>query len=304
MAAALLAGYACTGHAQGAAQTLSPCLPPAAWYALGPNGARPVPAQQIIAEMAQREVVLLGEHHGHPDHHRWQLQTLAALHVVRPDLVVGFEAFPRRVQAVLDRWVAGELGAREFLAQVDWKSIWGYPSELYLPLFQFARMNRVPMIALNVERSLTRAVAAKGWPALAPGEKEGVSTPAPPAAAYREYLLGVYRQHGGGAGATADDPAFHFFVEAQLTWDRAMAEALARPLKQHESRPPLAVGLAGAGHVRYGHGIAHQLRDLGVLRIGTLLPLEAAHACGELDARLADAVFVLPPSAGKDGRKR
>ena len=58
---------------------------------------------------AKRSVVLLGEMHDNPEHHRWQLQTLAALHAVRPDMVIGFEMFPRRVQKALDQWVAGEL---------------------------------------------------------------------------------------------------------------------------------------------------------------------------------------------------
>jgi hypothetical protein len=39
------------------------------------------------------------------------LQTLAALHVQRPKIVIGFEMFPRRLQPILDQWVAGALGA-------------------------------------------------------------------------------------------------------------------------------------------------------------------------------------------------
>ena len=83
------------------------CLVPGAW--VRPDGAAPqrVEGTGLIAAMAQRAVVLLGERHDDMDHHRWQLQTLAALHAQRPDLVIGFEMFPRRVQAVLDRWVAG-----------------------------------------------------------------------------------------------------------------------------------------------------------------------------------------------------
>jgi S1-C subfamily serine protease len=50
----------------------------------------------------------------------------------------------------------------------------------------------------------------------------------------------------------------------------------------------------GAGHVRGGHGVVHQLRDLGVTRIGSLLAVPADSDCFELVAPLADAVFVLP----------
>src|SRR5262245_36779321 len=51
---------------------------------------------------AKNSIVLLGESHTDADHHRWQLQTLAALHGYKGQLVIGFESFPRRLQSVLD----------------------------------------------------------------------------------------------------------------------------------------------------------------------------------------------------------
>ena len=80
-------------------------------------------------------------------------------------------------------------------------------------------------------------------------------------------------------------------VEAQQTWDRAMAEALAR-----EPRSRLAVGVMGAGHLRHGYGVPLQLRDLGVRAVATLLPV-APDECRSLAAGVADAVFVLPRGA-------
>jgi S1-C subfamily serine protease len=43
--------------------------------------------------------------------------------------------------------------------------------------------------------------------------------------------------------------------------------------------------------------VPHQLRDLGIKNIGTLLPMDVATACNELQAGLADAVFALPRRA-------
>jgi uncharacterized iron-regulated protein len=65
-------------------------------------------------------------------------------------MLLGLEMFPRRAQPVLDRWVAGELTEAELLTQTEWSKVWGFDPSLYLPLFEFARMNRVPMVALNV----------------------------------------------------------------------------------------------------------------------------------------------------------
>src|SRR5512141_2409688 len=134
------------------------CLAPASWSV--PDGQRPrvTPAGTLLTEMAKREVVLLGEHHDQDDHHRWQLHALAALHAQRPDMVIGFEMFPRRVQPALDRWVAGELTVRQFLEQSEWARVWDVPADLYLPLFQFARINRIPIVALNVDAKLNTAI--------------------------------------------------------------------------------------------------------------------------------------------------
>ena len=65
--------------------------------------------------MAKGAVVLLGESHIDMNHHRWQLQTLAALHGRGGNVVIGFEAFPRRLQSVLNDWVDGKLSVDAFL---------------------------------------------------------------------------------------------------------------------------------------------------------------------------------------------
>ena len=278
------------------------CLVPGAW--VRPDGAAPqrVEGTGLIAAMAQRAVVLLSEQHDDMDHHRWQLQTLAALHAQRPDLVIGFEMFPRRVQAVLDRWVAGELTESEFLAQSEWSKVWSMPAELYLPLFHFARMNRIPMLALNIEPTLTRTIAEKGWAGVPEGQREGVGQAAPPLADYEDFLFEIHGQHALARGKSADkaarsDAGFRNFVDSQLAWDRAMAEALVSGRARHAAADgslPLVVGIMGNGHVRHGHGVAHQLVALGEPSIGQLMPVEAATPCAELPAGLADAVFAVP----------
>lgn len=283
--------------AAAAAQAQS-CPEPATWSALDGERPRAAQASALLDRMAQREVVLLGEVHDEMDHHYWQLQTLAALHARRPDMAIGFEMFPRRVQPALDRWVAGELTVKEFLEQSEWHTNWNMPAELYLPLFEFARINRIPLLALNIERKLSRAITEKGWDAVPEAEREGVGRPAPPAEAYREQLFAVFKEHptlrdkgGKGARPKKSDAAFRFFVESQTAWDRAMAEALAR---RAGAGKPLVVGVMGSGHLRHGHGVPQQLRDLGVSNVGTLLPLSAGGECRDLRAGLADAVFMLP----------
>lgn len=266
------------------------CVPVGSW--ITPGGGK-ISGTEGIARAAKRSVVLLGEMHDNADHHRWQLQTLAALHAIRPDMVIGFEMFPRRVQKALDQWVAGELSEAEFLAASDWNAVWNTDANLYMPLFHFARMNRVPMVALNIDTRLRRAVSAKGLEGVPENEREGVMPPAAPSTAYLDYLMPIYGEHersGKKKGeASRDDPDFRRFVEAQQLWDGAMAQAIHSAL----GRPgrPLVVGIMGSGHIKYGYGVPHQLKDLRVTDVATLLPWNSGTACGQLVAGMADAVF-------------
>ncbi len=298
LTAALIAAAAAS-DARGQPATAAGCLEPASWVSLDAEQPTKAAAAEVLRKAARRDIVLLGEQHDVAEHHRWQLQTLASLYLLRPRMVIGFESFPRRVQPTLDRWVAGELLEKDFLDQSDWSAVWSYPPELYMPLFEFARMNRIPMVALNVERSFTQTVTRKGWDAVPEALREGVSRPAVPPPAYVDALLEVYKQHArDGAtpdrAASRDDAEFRNFVDAQTTWDRAMAEALTRALHGGARNDrPLVVGVIGSGHLRFGHGVPHQLRALGVTSIATLLPIGADVDCAEVKTGLADAVFAI-----------
>lgn len=226
---------------------------------------------RLPAMLTKGAVVLLGEEHGQAEHHRWQLHTIAALHGERPEMMLGFEMFPRRTQPVLDRWSAGELGEKDFLRQADWEDVWGMDATLYLPLFHFARMHRLPMLALNIDRATARKVAAQGFASVPIGEREGVGEPAPARDAYRARLSGVFRMHPHASGAPAAEPErFERFIRGQLFWDRAMAEAIAGALRA--APRALVVGIMGRGHLEYGDGVPHQLGALGISDVATALP--------------------------------
>ncbi|MDQ5896133.1 MAG: hypothetical protein QG612_219 [Pseudomonadota bacterium] len=275
------------------AQTCLPEQPPGQWLAPTAAAPRPLPAAELLERMAAAQVVLLGERHDSAEDHRWQLQMLAQLHARWPALALGLEMFPRRLQPVLDDWVAGRLSEAEFLRRSEWEQVWGFDARLYLPLFHFARMNRLPMLALNVERATVAAVGRQGHDALDAAAREGVGRPAAPSPDYRRQLQAVFGAHPGAQGGPVDPAAFERFIGAQAFWDRAMAEVIAAQLAREPARR--VVGLLGGGHVRDGHGVAHQLRDLGVERIGALLTWERAEDCRALGPGLADALFLIEP---------
>lgn len=309
--------------------------PRATW--LDPTAGALRPQADILRDVAAKQVVLLGETHDIAEIHRWQMHVAAFLHVLRPRMAVGFEMFPRRLQPVLDRWVAGELDTADFLVQSDWDTVWGFPSEIYLPLFHFCRQQGVRMLALNCHRPLVTRVGVEGWDAIPEEDRDGLTPAAPATAGYRRYLFGASRipelRPPGGLGNSArpqsvsrdpptetafrpvnlglggavpariatgpDDPAFARFWRAQQCWDRAFACNIARALAADPSL--LVVGIIGRGHLEFGHGTPYQLADLGIAKVGVLLPNDRAAVEPEQVRGIADALFRIdrpePPAA-------
>jgi uncharacterized iron-regulated protein len=247
-----------------------------------------------LQRLAGCGVVLLGESHAEAEHHRWQLHTIAALFGLRPKMVLGFEMFPRRVQPALDRWCKGELSEAAFLGDVDWPTVWGFPAALYMPLFDFARMHRIPMLALNVDPTTRRRVAAGGFESVPSGEREDVGSPSPASTAYRARLFEWFKHHPrAGNGAGAESESFARFVRAQLFWDRAMAEAIAAA--RRDGSGPLVIGVMGSGHVEFGDGVPHQLAALGTKDVATAMPWPTDTDYRVSDRPIADMLFGVSP---------
>jgi uncharacterized iron-regulated protein len=291
------------------------CRTVGAW--LDPATGGQLPAVLLMESLVKRRIVLLGERHDAVEHHRWQLHTLAGLHAYQPRLVVGFEMFPRAVQPALDAWSTGKSSEVDFLKASRWREVWGYDSGLYMPLLHFGRQRRLPMVALNVDRKLVSRVGEDGWSAIPRDRREGLSDPAPATEAYRRSLAEVYltkrergldepsqqrgddRPHAQDLGERPDistvleSDDFARFVEAQLTWDRAMAEALMAA--RRDNPDALVVGILGRGHIEHGYGVPHQLADLGEDSVAVLLPVETGAACQGLESGVADAIFLVAP---------
>lgn len=272
---------------------------PGTW--LDPQTAKELSHADLVRRLAGKRAVLLGETHDRYDIHRWQLHVAASLLAPGRPLVMGFEMFPRRVQPALDAWVAGDLDTAAFLEHSEWATVWGFPPELYLPLFHFCRQFRVPMKALNCRRPLVTEVGKLGWEAIPEADRDGVTPARPATPAHRQYLFDIT---GGGSptrkAGSADSPDFDRFVRAQQTWDRAFACNIAEALT--ETPDALVIGIIGRGHLEFGHGTPYQLADLGITDVAVLLPADDETFNSERCAGIADAVFRLDTHDKAPGR--
>lgn len=197
----------------------------------------------LIADLQDERVVFVGETHDDPAHHQAQLAIIRALHQAGREVVVGLEMMRREDQELLDAWVARHLPPDQF-EQIFHRN-WGW-WPLYRPIFEYARENSIPMLALNVSREITAQVAREGFDSLRPEQMRqlgNISCRLDPA--YEQFIR---RAMGGHAHGEA---SFQNFCEAQLVWDTAMAQRVRHYLDAHPQGK--VVVLAGSGHAwKYG----------------------------------------------------
>ncbi len=273
------------------------CIVPNQWY--NPDDMGIIDSNQFLKEAATGRVALLGEHHAQGDHQRWELHTLAALHALNPNMAIGFEMFPRKAQPVLDRWIAGDLSEAEFLEQSHWQKYWNFDSKYYMPLFHFARMNQIPIHALNVSKVLLKQVRKEGWKNIKEEDREGVADPAPPSEGYKNLLIAIYQQHSvhrpgakkGEQDSAADleSPGFKRFLQGQTLWDAAMAQIIFHETEKDPSL--LFVGVMGSGHVVNGYGVPDQLKSLGQKEVTTMIAWHDDFGCKGIGGQFADAII-------------
>jgi uncharacterized iron-regulated protein len=219
------------------------------------NDVRFTPQQQeIIKQLATANIVYLGETHDSESDHQQQLVIIQTLFKHKPRLAIGMEMFQRPAQPLLDSYLTGKITAAQLRQQTEFDKRWGFQWEYYAPILEFARANRLPVIALNTPTEITRKAAKQGLESLTKTELRLI----PPLAEidrsnakYQQMILASYQQHAGIVSISSK--SFDRFYTAQLLWDETMAERTANFVNQHPDYQTIV--LAGSSHIIYGYGI-------------------------------------------------
>ncbi len=191
-------------------------------------GKAEISLEQAAGKLPSPGIVYVGEFHDNAAHHAAQLAVIQSLDKRKRPLAVGLEMFQHIEQSILDTWVAKALSEEEMRRAFarNWSQDW----HLYRDIFLYCRDRSIPMVGLNVPRSITRKVASTGFESLTPEEVGKL----PPIVCrvdreYEAFLRRVLGDHGTDSG-------FRRFCEAQLVWDTAMAIYALEYLKNHPER--------------------------------------------------------------------
>ena len=209
---------------------------------------RSIGVQMLAADLARRDIVFLGEEHDNSAGHRQQLQIIKALHKIRKDVVISLEQFERDTQGALDDYLKGRIDEHAFLKQArPWKNYRRH----YRPIVEFARENKLDVIASNLPRPIAKLISSGKRPSLSDRQFCPRATSAPKDR-YWELFVDVMKSHGG----TNKPGALENYYRAQCCKDDAMAESITDYLAAHPHRKPLVVHLCGKFHSDYGQGTA------------------------------------------------
>ncbi len=207
----------------------------------------------IIEGIANKRIVYVGELHDRFSHHLVQLQIIRALHEKNKKIAIGMEMFQRPFQKEIDEYIEGRIQEDEFLRRSEYFKRWGFDYNLYKPILDFARAEKIAVIALNVRREIVEKVAKSGIDSLSQEEKREIPQDMDYSdSAYRKRLEEVFKAHVGTA-----EKSFDFFYESQILWDETMSLSIDEFFRRHRDyeKDGQMVVVAGGGHVSFGAGI-------------------------------------------------
>jgi uncharacterized iron-regulated protein len=224
---------------------------------------------QLVEEIRGARVVFVGENHGNRDHHKTQLDVIRALRDSGANVTIGLEMFLSSNQKSLDDWVNDRTTEPAFLKAFG-ESWDGRTRRGYRDIFEYARVEDVPMIGLNLERRVVRQVSRGGFSSV---DRRDIPPIREVSCDAGEKYQGVLRT---AMGRHAGKEAFVRFCEAQMLWDATMAWNVIDYLEKNPDR--VMVVLAGSFH-SWKHGIPERVR----LQSNATIPFKVILPAGRED---------------------
>jgi uncharacterized iron-regulated protein len=240
----------------------------------------------FINQIANKDVILVGEIHDRYDHHLTQCAILKSLHERNSKVALGVEWFQQSFQPVLDDYLAGKIDEATLLSRSEYYERWRYDYRMLRPIMQYAKANHIPVIALNAPVELTKKISKGGLAALSSSERAQLPKMIAPAdEAYRSRLKQIFAQHMGNDKAKLEN-----FLTVQRVWDATMARNISRFLQQRPGWQMIA--LTGSGHIMHGNGIPQDLLQQNPnLKIATVI----SGTAGDVQAGLVNYVVQTQP---------
>jgi len=246
---------------------------------------------ELTGRLSDVSVVYVGEKHTSAEDHKIQLEVLQKLSQGGRCVELAMEMFPAKAQPVLDRYVRGGISQEDFLKEVAWEEVWGFPYSLYRNLIDRQKEKRMPVIGLNAPNNIVKKIAHNGLGSLTPDERSQVA---------REFHLDdsanrnrIRKEYTVHEKDGIKD--FESFFEAQLAWEETMAQTLADHLEKTDAKCKIVVAI-GKGHISGRLGVPYLTSMRRPHKYSTVAPVPIDFPLSTLDPNLADYVVITDKS--------
>jgi len=225
-------------------------------YRVFDSNGNPSSLNRIIEAIAQNDVVFLGEQHDDATAHALQLEIFKAAfekYGKERKMALSMEMFERDVQVVVNEYLNNLITENHFLLS---SRPWNNYKQDYRPLVEFAKAEKIPVIAANAPRRYINMVSRGGRETLSGLSEEAKQWLAPlPFNQSSEIYSNKFKALMGGSPES--QMGINKILDSQTLWDATMSYSIAEFLKRNKK--PLVVHLNGAFHTENRLGTAEQL---------------------------------------------
>ncbi len=208
--------------------------------------------EQIMDEAQNKRVIFVGENHDLFAHHLNQLKVIQSMHQRGKKFAIGMEMFQRKFQSVIDNYLHDKITLKTFLKKSEYFKRWGFDFNLYKPIIDYAKQNQISIIALNLERELTKKISKNGLFGLS--HEEQAKLPQTIDLSNRVYKEELLKFFGTNMHMTKSKMKnLDFIYQSQILWDQTMADSINKYLTANKDQSMIV--LVGSGHLKMRHGI-------------------------------------------------
>ena len=241
---------------------------------------------RIIQKVIDKPVIYLGERHGNYEDHKIQLQVIMSLHEKGRKFAIGMEMFEKPFQSVVNDYLAGTIDEKHFLKETQYFKRWQFDYNFYREIIEYAKAEKIPIVALNQWSEIVRKVSTDGLDGLTDIERQQIPEDMDMSDDdYRNRLWEIFESH-----RHFETKNFEYFYQSQILWDETMAHTVDEFMEKNPDYQVLV--MTGVGHVMYGSGIPKRAFRLNGKEYVTLLPIN-----GVPDDHIADFILFPKPLA-------
>ena len=223
--------------------------------------------ENLIQNLKNHRIILIGESHTNDSHHQVQLQILKGLAESGEDVCLALEMFNPSQNEVLNQYTSGKMSEEEFLNHSNYFNTWGHNYRYYKPIFDFASKNRIKMYGVNIDHKFASKIGRGGIQSLTPEELQQLPQIDTTDVEHRYFVKAVME----GMDATSPKQ-FEKIYQAQSLWDTAMGEGAIAVARENPDSKILV--LAGSGHVAYNLGISRIIRKRSDIPFVSLVSID------------------------------